>query len=42
MMIGVLPFFHIYGMTVLVNLALRKGAETVVTMPRFAWTSSSG
>ncbi len=33
-MIGVLPFFHIYGMTVLVNLALRKGA-TVVTMPRF-------
>jgi acyl-CoA synthetase (AMP-forming)/AMP-acid ligase II len=33
-MIGVLPFFHIYGMTVLVNLALWKGA-TVVTMPRF-------
>ncbi|MGZ4110762.1 MAG: AMP-binding protein [Actinomycetota bacterium] len=33
-MIGVLPFFHIYGMTVLVNLALYKGA-TVVTMPRF-------
>ncbi len=33
-MIGVLPFFHIYGLTVLVNLALRKGA-TVVTMPRF-------
>jgi acyl-CoA synthetase (AMP-forming)/AMP-acid ligase II len=33
-MIGVLPFFHIYGLTVLINLALYKGA-TVVTMPRF-------
>ncbi len=33
-LIGVLPFFHIYGMTVLVNLALWRGA-TVVTMPRF-------
>jgi acyl-CoA synthetase (AMP-forming)/AMP-acid ligase II len=32
--IGVLPFFHIYGMTVIMNLALREGA-TVVTMPRF-------
>jgi acyl-CoA synthetase (AMP-forming)/AMP-acid ligase II len=32
--IGVLPFFHIYGMTVIMNLALRQGA-TVVTMPRF-------
>ncbi|MBW3604240.1 MAG: 4-coumarate--CoA ligase family protein [Actinobacteria bacterium] len=32
--IGVLPFFHIYGMTVILNLALRNGA-TVVTMPRF-------
>jgi acyl-CoA synthetase (AMP-forming)/AMP-acid ligase II len=32
--IGVLPFFHIYGMTVIMNLALRNGA-TVVTMPRF-------
>jgi acyl-CoA synthetase (AMP-forming)/AMP-acid ligase II len=32
--IGVLPFFHIYGMTVIMNLALRHGA-TVVTMPRF-------
>jgi len=31
---GVLPFFHIYGMTVLVNLALRRRA-TLVTMPRF-------
>jgi len=32
--IAVLPFFHIYGMTVLMNLALGAGA-TVVTMPRF-------
>jgi acyl-CoA synthetase (AMP-forming)/AMP-acid ligase II len=32
--IGVLPFFHIYGMTVILNLALRYGA-TIVTMPRF-------
>ncbi len=29
-----LPFFHIYGMTVLLNLALRQRA-TLVTMPRF-------
>ncbi len=32
--IGVLPFFHIYGMTVIMNVAMRLGA-TVVTMPRF-------
>jgi acyl-CoA synthetase (AMP-forming)/AMP-acid ligase II len=32
--IGVLPFFHIYGMTVIMNQALRTGA-TIVTMPRF-------
>jgi len=32
--LGVLPFFHIYGMTVVMSLALRNGA-TVVTMPRF-------
>src|SRR3954465_14660384 len=32
--VGVLPFFHIYGMTVIMNQALRAGA-TVVTMPRF-------
>jgi acyl-CoA synthetase (AMP-forming)/AMP-acid ligase II len=32
--IGVLPFFHIYGMTVIMNIALHRGA-TVVTMPRF-------
>jgi len=33
-LIGVLPFFHIYGQTVIMNLGLRHGA-TVVTMPRF-------
>ncbi|MGI8941286.1 MAG: AMP-binding protein [Actinomycetota bacterium] len=32
--IGILPFFHIYGMTVLMNGSLRSGA-TIVTMPRF-------
>jgi len=29
-----MPFYHIYGMTVIMNLALHAGA-TVVTMPRF-------
>ena len=32
--IAVLPFFHIYGMQVLMNLGLYAGA-TVVTLPRF-------
>jgi acyl-CoA synthetase (AMP-forming)/AMP-acid ligase II len=32
--LGVLPFFHIYGMVVVMNLSLHLGA-TVVTMPRF-------
>jgi acyl-CoA synthetase (AMP-forming)/AMP-acid ligase II len=32
--IAVLPFFHIYGLVVLMNLPLYRGA-TVVTMPRF-------
>lgn len=32
--IGFLPFFHIYGMTVLMNLYLARGA-CVVTLPRF-------
>jgi acyl-CoA synthetase (AMP-forming)/AMP-acid ligase II len=32
--IAVLPFFHIYGMQVLMNCGLAMGA-TVVTMPRF-------
>jgi acyl-CoA synthetase (AMP-forming)/AMP-acid ligase II len=35
---AVLPFFHIYGMTVLLNLALRRRA-TLVTMPRFELTA---
>jgi acyl-CoA synthetase (AMP-forming)/AMP-acid ligase II len=33
-LVGVLPFFHIYGMTVIMNQGLRAGA-TIVTMPRF-------
>ncbi|MGZ0228713.1 MAG: AMP-binding protein [Acidimicrobiales bacterium] len=32
--IAVLPFFHIYGMQVLMNMGLRNGAK-IVTMPRF-------
>ena len=32
--IGVLPFFHIYGMTVIMNMGLHSGVTTV-TMPRF-------
>jgi acyl-CoA synthetase (AMP-forming)/AMP-acid ligase II len=32
--IGVLPFFHIYGMVVIMNAFLYRGA-TIVTMPRF-------
>jgi acyl-CoA synthetase (AMP-forming)/AMP-acid ligase II len=32
--VAVLPFFHIYGMTVIMNAGLRAGA-TIVTMPRF-------
>lgn len=33
-LIGVLPFFHIYGMVLIQNLAIFRGA-TLVTMPRF-------
>ena len=33
-LIGILPFYHIYGMTVIMSMALRAGA-TIVTMPRF-------
>ena len=33
-LIGILPFYHIYGMTVIMSMALRAGS-TVVTMPRF-------
>ena len=32
--VAVLPFFHIYGMQVLMNLGLSNGC-TIVTMPRF-------
>jgi acyl-CoA synthetase (AMP-forming)/AMP-acid ligase II len=38
MLIGLLPFFHIYGQTVVVNLGLSQGA-TIVTMPRFDMTT---
>ncbi len=34
MILGVLPFFHIYGMTVVMSAVLSNGG-TVVTMPRF-------
>lgn len=33
-LVGVLPFYHIYGMMVILNASLYHGA-TVVTMPRF-------
>jgi acyl-CoA synthetase (AMP-forming)/AMP-acid ligase II len=33
-LVGVLPFFHIYGMVVVMNLGLRRGA-TCVTLPKF-------
>ncbi|MEX2469568.1 MAG: AMP-binding protein [Pseudohongiellaceae bacterium] len=33
-MIGVLPFFHIYGMVLILNLAIYRGVP-LVTMPRF-------
>ncbi len=32
--VAVLPFFHIYGMQVLMNCGLRAGA-TIITLPRF-------
>jgi acyl-CoA synthetase (AMP-forming)/AMP-acid ligase II len=32
--IGILPFYHIYGMLVILNLCLYKGI-TIVTLPRF-------
>lgn len=31
---GILPFYHIYGMVVIMNMSLARGA-TIVTMPRF-------
>jgi acyl-CoA synthetase (AMP-forming)/AMP-acid ligase II len=33
-LLGVLPFFHIYGMVVIMNVGLYRGS-TIVTMPRF-------
>lgn len=33
-LVGVLPFFHIYGMVLILNLAIYRGV-TLVTMPRF-------
>ena len=33
-LLAVLPFFHIYGMSVLMNSSLSRGA-TIITMPRF-------
>ena len=33
-LVGCLPFFHIYGMTVIMNQGLRAGA-TIITMPKF-------
>mgnify|MGYP006271427829 CR=1 FL=1 len=34
MTVGILPFYHIYGMTVILSMALQRGA-TIVTMPKF-------
>jgi acyl-CoA synthetase (AMP-forming)/AMP-acid ligase II len=33
-LIGILPFFHIYGMNVVLNFGIHKGT-TIVTLPRF-------
>jgi len=33
-LVGILPFFHIYGMVVVLNFALRHGAR-IITMARF-------
>ena len=32
--VGILPFYHIYGMTVILSMALYRGAK-IVTMPKF-------
>ena len=34
-MMGVLPFFHVFAMTVVMNLAIARAAEIII-MPRFA------
>ena len=37
-LLAILPFFHIYGLVVIMNLGLYKGA-TIVTLPRFEMES---
>jgi len=32
--VGILPFYHIYGMTIILSMALYRGAK-IVTMPKF-------
>jgi len=32
--VGILPFYHIYGMTIILSMALYRGA-TIITMPKF-------
>jgi long-chain acyl-CoA synthetase len=34
-MLGVIPFFHVFAMTAVMNLSVRIGLEIVVPMPRF-------
>jgi acyl-CoA synthetase (AMP-forming)/AMP-acid ligase II len=38
-LVAVMPFFHIYGMQVLMNCGLRAGA-TIARCPRSTWSSS--
>ena len=38
-LLGLLPFYHIYGMVVVMSWALRERA-TVVTLPASTWSSS--
>ena len=40
-LLGVLPFFHIYGMIVVMSVGLREGA-TVVTVPRYRLEETLG
>ena len=40
-LVGLMPFFHIYGQTVVLNMGLAKGS-TIVTMPRFDLEEPSG
>lgn len=34
-MLGVIPFFHVFAMTAVMNLGIRLGMEIVIPMPRF-------